>query len=80
MKLLKRRNAENWLVMNAKWLPKLRKGTKSSTIMGDRPSGSIRRRLDVGVEYGVLKRSGTYSGCWWMLTPYAEMLLEEMAG
>lgn len=65
--------------MNDKWLHKLRKGTKSSAIIGDsRPSGSIRRRLEAGVDYGVLKRTGKYSGCRWKLTPYAEMLLEEM--
>ncbi len=78
LKLIKRRNAENWLLMNAKWLPKLRKGTKSSAIIRDRPLGSIRRRLDAGVDYGLLVRFGTYSGCRWKLTPYAEMFLEEM--
>ncbi len=80
LKLIERRNAENWLVMNAKWLHKLRKGAKSSTIMGDRPTGSIRKRLEAGVDYGVLVVTGAYSGAWWKLTPYAEMLLEEMAG
>ena len=80
LKLIWRLNAENWLVMNAKWLHKLRKGAQSSTIMGDRPANSIRKRLEAGVDYGVLEVTGTYSGAWWKLTPYAEHLLEEMAG
>ncbi|GAI03899.1 unnamed protein product [marine sediment metagenome] len=80
LKLIKRRNAENWLLMNDKWLRKLRRGTKSSTIKGNRPAGSIRKRLEAGVDYGVLKRTGKHSGCKWKLTPYAEMLLEELEG
>lgn len=78
LKLIKRRSAENWLVTNSKWLRKLRKGTQSSAIRGDRPVGSMRKRLEAGVNYGVLERSGTHSACRWLLTPYAEMLLEEM--
>ncbi len=80
LKLIKRRNAENWLVTNSEWISALREGTQSGAIRGDRPVGSMRKRLDVGVEYGVIEMYGTGppSTTWWQLTPYAEMLLEEM--
>lgn len=77
LKLIKRRSAENWLVFNSRWIKKLRKGTQSKRLENGN-STSLRKRLDAGVDYGVLEKEGRHSACWWKLTPYAEMLLEEM--
>lgn len=71
--LIHRRNAENWLSYHHEWLERLRRGVIGADL-AENPTYAHRKRLNAGMEFGVLTLRDGY----WKLTPYAEEIIKEL--